>query len=101
MVDWQDPPNTAAGASIRMLRHPLASSRFPTAGSRRLKPSTAMRKYRSFNVGLGTPQIDPLLPFEIGLVKGREASESGLRLNAQRANRRSDGPSVDARLFLA
>jgi hypothetical protein len=34
-------------------------------------------------------QVDPLLPFEIGLVKGREAPESGLRLKAQRANRRS------------
>jgi hypothetical protein len=33
--------------------------------------------------------IDPLLPFEIGLVKGREAPESGLRLKARRANRRS------------
>jgi transposase len=36
-----------------------------------------------------TGQGDPLLPFEVGLVKGREAPESGLRLKAQRANRRS------------
>jgi hypothetical protein len=38
----------------------------------------------------GAVQIDPLLPFKIGLVNGREARESGLRLKA------SVAPKADA-----
>ena len=51
---------------------------------------TAVRKYRPFADGLvNWVNSDPLRPFDIGLVNGREALESGFRLKAQRANRRS------------
>jgi hypothetical protein len=42
-------------------------------------------------------QIDPLLPFEIDPVNGREAPESGLRLKAAgcaRSGRTGDAPNA-------
>jgi hypothetical protein len=41
-----------------------------------------MRKKRSVLDGLAKWRNRPLLPFKIGPMNGREARESGLRLNA-------------------
>ena len=50
-----------------------------SCGSKALPWMAGLRKYRPFAGARRTGQIDPLLPFEIGLVNGREAQESGLR----------------------
>jgi hypothetical protein len=100
----------------RKRAYKVAGERAESAQLRRPRPRSATGALRRFETSLKrlkcanscrsgaawrTGQIDPLLPFEIGLVKGPEAPESGLRLKAQRANRRSRRwPSVDARLFL-
>src|SRR5271165_5898134 len=70
----------ASGRSVRRVGlAPTGKRRLLTAHANSGRSPTAWR----------TDHVDPLLPFKIGLVKGREAPESGLRLKAQRANRRS------------
>jgi hypothetical protein len=44
--------------------------------------TSAVRKERALLDGSAMGKFDPLLPFEIGPTNGREARESGLRLNA-------------------
>ena len=79
-----------AGASVSVFRFNFAATEFGPICQSRCSLNFGFRPLRRPSLNkLRTYQFDPLRPFEIGLVKVREAPESGLWLKPQRANRRS------------